>query len=104
MVGRVYSNFQLACTKAIELSREIAEDVFVHQHCYPSGMEFELTLTEGGLFSARISHKQVFPTKEQAERYKQKFEVRLNKRIFVKEKVRVEKGYKYKEGYILCFA
>ena len=103
MVGSVYSDFQLACTKAITLSREIAEDVFVHQHCYPSGMEYELTLKEGGLFAARISVKQVFRTAEQAERYKQKFEVRLNKRIFVKEKCTISKGYKFKDGYILCF-
>ena len=103
MVNRIFSDFQLACTKAIELSREVGEDIFIYQHCYPSGMEFSLSLKEGGIFAARISMKQLFRTEEQANRYKEKFEKQYKKRIFVKKKYVKFKSYKFKEGYILCF-
>lgn len=104
MVNRVFSDFQLACARAIEYSREIGEDVFIYQHCYPSGMEFSLSLKEGGIFAARISMKQIFATEEQANRYKEKFEKQTGKRIFVRKKYAKFKSYKFKEGYVLCFA
>ena len=90
--------------RAIEHSREIGEDIFIYQHCYKSGMEFSLSLKEGGIFAARISMKQLFATEEQALRYKEKFEKQYNRLIFVKKKTHIKNGYKIKEGYILCFA
>ena len=103
MVNRIYSDFQLACSKAIEYSRDISEDIFVHEHKYRGGVEFELSLKEGGIFAARISMKQIFETMERALYYKEKFEKQTGKRIFVKDYIRNHKSYKFKEGYMLCF-
>jgi len=103
MVNRIFSNFQLACSWALEYSREVGEDIFVHEHRYRGGVEFELSLKEGGIFAARISMKQLFKTEEQAIRYKEKFEKQFKRRIFVKPNIRKVKSYKFKEGFRLCF-
>lgn len=104
MVNTIFSNFQLACTKAIQYSREMCEDVFIYEHRYPGGVEFELSFKEGGMFAARIGIKTVFPTEEHALRYKEKFEKQTGKCIFVKKKIVKFKSYTFKEGYMLCFA
>ena len=104
MVNKIFSNYQLACMKAIQYSREIGEDIFIYEHRYPGGVEFSLSLKEGGIFAARISMKHVFITEEQANRYKEKFEKQYGKPIFVKKKIVTFKSYSFKEGYILCFA
>jgi hypothetical protein len=103
MVNRIFSNYQLACAKAIEYSRHISEDIFIYEHRYPGGVEFELSLKEGGMFAARIPMKTLFQTKEQALRYKEKFEKQTGRCIFVKPYMRKFKSYNFKEGYILCF-
>ena len=103
MVNRIFSNYQLACSKAIEYSREISEDIFVYEHRYRGGVEFELSLKEGGIFSARIPMKSIFQTEEHALRYKEKFEKQTGRCIFVKKKIVTFKSYSFKEGYILCF-
>lgn len=102
MVNIVFSNYELACQKAIEYSKEIAEDIFVYETRYPAGSEFYLSKRPGGIFAARIPINCIFPTPEHADRYAKKFENELHKTIFVKKKTVTVKGYNFKEGYILC--
>jgi len=103
MVNRIFSNYQLACKKAIEYSKELAENVYIYEHRFPSGVEYSLSLKEGGVFAACVTMKQIFFTEEQALRYKEKFERLYKRRIFVKANVRTQKSYQFKEGYKLCF-
>lgn len=103
-MNTVFSNYQLACAKALEYSREKGEDIFVYEHRYPSGVEYSLSQCEGGIFAARVNMKQFFKTFEHAERYRLKLQKYYNRNIFVKE-IKIEKnGYIFKEGYKLCFA
>ena len=103
MVGRIFSNYQLACKMALEYSKEIAENVYVYEHRFPSGVEYSLSLKEGGVFAACVTMKQLFFSEAQALKYKEKFEHLYKRRIFVKANVRTYKGYNFKEGYKLCF-
>lgn len=99
----MFSDFQLACKKALEYSAELAEDVFVYEHRFPSGVEYSLSCKEGGIWAARVTMKQLFKTRGQADKYRIKLQ-KVNKRnIFVKEIIRHKNGYQFKEGYKLCF-
>ena len=103
MVNTIFSNYQLACDKALEYSREIGEDIFVYEHRYPSGIEYSLSKREGGIFAAKVNMRQFFKTFAHAERYRIKLQKYHNRNIFVKE-IKVQKnGYIFKEGYRLCF-